>query len=240
MLQITLKTALCLQCILLSFAGYSAESVVSSIREVLIIENNDPIIDLRNQIAIAYDPKFLLTNPDCTKMRKAVYEKLCEAQKLLPKGLFFKVNVALRSLNVQARMFNEMKEEIQKKFPDMTEKELFLETSKFVAPVKTWEGIINVPPHSTGGAIDLILAKEDGSYLDLGLDCDSNDEDVIATDSPFISLEARKNRAIMGKALSEVGFVNYPGEFWHWSYGDRRWAFITKAPHSFYGPIAED
>jgi len=30
--------------------------------------------------------------------------------------------------------------------------------------------------------------------------------------------------------------VNYPTEWWHWSYGDRYWAFVTGAPHALYGP----
>jgi len=32
----------------------------------------------------------------------------------------------------------------------------------------------------------------------------------------------------MFKVLEKVGFVNYPKEFWHWSYGDIYWAKIKK------------
>jgi hypothetical protein len=34
-----------------------------------------------------------------------------------------------------------------------------------------------------------------------------------------------------------VGFVNYPTEWWHWSYGDRYWALATGAPAACYGPV---
>lgn len=211
-----------------------------SIRDIPIIDNAEPLIDLRDQKIIAYNAEFLLENPDCMKVRKTIYEKLCEAQKLLPHGMRFEFNVGYRSLKIQAKMFNEMYKEIRKKFPKMNKKELFMETSKFVAPVKSWEGSPNVPAHSTGGAINLVLIKEDGSIVDMGIKLDDPyNEDFIRTDSTRISLEARKNRNIMAKALLAVGFVNYPGEFWHWSYGDQRWAFVTHAQHSIYGPVAE-
>jgi zinc D-Ala-D-Ala dipeptidase len=32
------------------------------------------------------------------------------------------------------------------------------------------------------------------------------------------------------------GFINYPQEWWHWSYGDRYWAFQTSAEATLYGP----
>ncbi|MEK8108013.1 hypothetical protein NKG94_28990 [Micromonospora sp. M12] len=31
--------------------------------------------------------------------------------------------------------------------------------------------------------------------------------------------------------------VNYPTEWWHWSYGDRYWALMTGAPQTRYGPV---
>jgi D-alanyl-D-alanine dipeptidase len=39
--------------------------------------------------------------------------------------------------------------------------------------------------------------------------------------------------------LSAQGLVNYPTEWWHWSYGDRYWALLTGAAHATYGPITE-
>lgn len=43
---------------------------------------------------------------------------------------------------------------------------------------------------------------------------------------------------VMAKALEEVGLVNYPTEWWHWSYGDRYWAMATGATAAIYGPLA--
>lgn len=97
------------------------------------------------------------------------------------------------------------------------------------------KGKQNVPSHSTGGAI------EKGNPLDMGIPLDDPyNEDFIHADSPRISSEARKNRDIMTHALVAVGFVGYSAEFWHFSYGDRRWAFLTHSPYSIYGPIDEE
>lgn len=58
-----------------------------------------------------------------------------------------------------------------------------------------------------------------------------------ATNSKEISAVAQRNRQIMTKALLATGFINYPTEYWHWSYGDRYWAFHTKAPYAIYNTI---
>ena len=41
---------------------------------------------------------------------------------------------------------------------------------------------------------------------------------------------------MLGAALTAAGLVNYPTEWWHWSYGDRYWALMTGAPAALYGP----
>jgi D-alanyl-D-alanine dipeptidase len=40
--------------------------------------------------------------------------------------------------------------------------------------------------------------------------------------------------------MTGAGFVNYPSEWWHWSYGDRYWAVVTGEPHAIYGPVEEE
>ncbi|MER7188457.1 M15 family metallopeptidase, partial [Streptomyces hyaluromycini] len=58
------------------------------------------------------------------------------------------------------------------------------------------------------------------------------------TGAPNVGAEARANRVLMGRALTTAGFVNYPTEWWHWSYGDRYWALLSGAPAARYGPAA--
>jgi D-alanyl-D-alanine dipeptidase len=37
--------------------------------------------------------------------------------------------------------------------------------------------------------------------------------------------------------LDGAGLVNYPTEWWHWSFGDRYWALTTGAAAAVYGPL---
>lgn len=41
---------------------------------------------------------------------------------------------------------------------------------------------------------------------------------------------------MLSAALTAGGLVNYPTEWWHWSFGDRYWALATEADHAVYGP----
>jgi len=56
------------------------------------------------------------------------------------------------------------------------------------------------------------------------------------TDPPGLDGRARHSRGVLAAALHRVGFVNYPTEWWHWSYGDRYWAIKTTAAAAIYGP----
>jgi D-alanyl-D-alanine dipeptidase len=37
--------------------------------------------------------------------------------------------------------------------------------------------------------------------------------------------------------LSPHGLVNYPTEWWHWSFGDRYWALLSETGAALYGPV---
>ena len=56
-------------------------------------------------------------------------------------------------------------------------------------------------------------------------------------DASGLSDEARHNRDLLARAMGGAGFVNYPTEWWHWSYGDRYWALISNADRAVYGPV---
>ena len=62
-------------------------------------------------------------------------------------------------------------------------------------------------------------------------------ENTAEFDCPDISKEAEKNRKILNNALSEVGFVNYPSEWWHYSFGDRLWAKLTGSKIAIFGKM---
>jgi D-alanyl-D-alanine dipeptidase len=97
-----------------------------------------------------------------------------------------------------------------------------------------------VAPHPSGAAVDLTLVDTDGVELDMGTPVDATPEasdGACYTDAANLTSMARANRRILSVALTAVGLINYPTEWWHWSYGDRYWAMSVQAAHAHYGPV---
>ncbi len=204
-----------------------------------VVENHEPWVDLREQDVILLGPSpEIPNNTDYTKMRKTVYDKLVKAQTLLPTHLRFCLYESYRSLNLQQQLFSKHFDDMKKLHPTWTHDQIFIETTKLVSPVTNLDGSKNVPPHSTGAAIDVYLVDLNGNPVDMGihpkdwmLDYDGS---LSLTRSKKISVAAQKNRQIMSKALEAAGFANYPTEYWHWSYGDRYWAYQMGQTQAIY------
>ncbi len=205
-----------------------------------IVENHEPLVDLKNQTVIAYGPSpEVPNNTDYTNMRQTVYEKLIKAQSALPEGLKFCLYEGYRSLSLQDKLFKARYLKVQNLQPEWSHNQIFEETTKLVSPVINMDGSENIPPHATGSAIDVYLIDETGKLVDMGIQIkdwmEDTDGSLSQTDSRHISVKAQHYRSIMSKALSTVGFINYPTEYWHWSYGDRYWAYQTGHSHAIYG-----
>ncbi len=207
-----------------------------------IKENHEKLIDLKDQNIIAFgsSPE-IPNNTDYTKLRATVYEKLIEAQKALPQNLKFRIYEGYRSLQLQEQLFDNRYQELKNKYPSWNKEKVFTETVVLVSPVTNFDGSKNIPAHSTGGAFDIYLINEKGEVLDMGIEtkdwAKDTDGSVSQTDSKKISKQARQYRSIMSEVLTKVGFVNYPTEYWHWSYGDRYWAYNKKEPFALYGSV---
>jgi D-alanyl-D-alanine dipeptidase len=166
-------------------------------------------------------------------VRAGLADRLAGAQAMLPDGLRLLVVEGYRPPEAQQRIFTAYREELRRLHPCWPARRLLVETSKFVSPVR-------VAPHSTGGAVDLTLCTADGVELDMGTAIDATpvaSGNACFTAAPHIRAEAAANRRILIDALRGAGLVNYPTEWWHWSYGDRYWALTTGAPHALYGPL---
>ena len=91
------------------------------------------------------------------------------------------------------------------------------------------------PPHTTGGAVDIMLADESGKVLNHSAPFAPFAENTFSFDAPGLTQEARHYRDIMAEALIPLGVTNYPSEYWHWSYGDQGWAYRGGHPHAIFG-----
>ncbi|MEU6011451.1 M15 family metallopeptidase [Streptomyces sp. NPDC047453] len=166
-------------------------------------------------------------------LREDVLARLLRAQELLPDGLCLLFIEGYRPPALQRTYFEAYCDELARTNPHWTAARLREAASRFVSPP-------DIAPHSAGAAVDLTLIDADGRELDMGSRVNANPEEsggACYTDAPGLSAQARANRTILGGALSAAGLINYPTEFWHWSFGDRYWALQTQQPAALYGPV---
>ncbi|VEH85739.1 D-alanyl-D-alanine dipeptidase (plasmid) [Legionella adelaidensis] len=226
---------------------YAVPSTITLIADPKVLgipirENNECFVNLTEQAEILIGPSpEIPNNTNYTYLRKTVYEKLKQASNLLPQGMHFCLYEGYRSLELQKMLFDTQYKNTKARHPDWSLDQIFEETTKLVSPVINQDGSKNVPPHSTGAAIDVYLVNDKGEAYDMGIHpkdwMKDKDGELSLTGSSAISETARKNRQLMIKALTEAGFTNYPTEYWHWSYGDRYWAFSNNKPFAIYGSI---
>jgi D-alanyl-D-alanine dipeptidase len=196
-------------------------------------DNGEALIDLRRVPELRIDSRLADAAGAYAHLREQAAERLLAAQRALPGGLRLLVVEAYRPLDLQATYFAEYQDELRRAHPQWTDERLHTEASKYVSPPQ-------VAPHSTGGTVDVTLCGADGHELDLGTPVNASplaSADACFTDSPRISAAARRNRDVLSAALSGAGLVNYPTEWWHWSFGDRYWALATGAARTRYGPV---
>lgn len=212
------------------------------VSSIPIVECGEPYINLKKQNVLFYGPKPIHSCGDeYGYLRTTVYEKLINAQKYLPKGFSFLVLEGYRSMSVQHTLFENHLKALQTNYPRWGRKKIFHEALRAVSPTTEWDGQPNVPPHSTGGAIDIILVDKDRKSLPMGICPWETAQDMqgvlCATASREISPEARYHRDVMSNVLRKVGFINYPTEYWHWSYGDRYHAYHAGLSYAIYGAM---
>lgn len=165
--------------------------------------------------------------------RKTISNMLEEAARILPDNYFILLKECYRPLSIQTRIFNSRTARLKGKYPEWTEEQIYDECCRLTAPP-------DVGPHPSGAAVDLTLVDSNKKEYDMGtiLNAQSDEtKNTAYTFCPYISDEAKKNRSILIKAMTQAGFVNYPTEWWHWSYGDRYWAFQLNRPHALYGSV---
>ncbi len=196
-------------------------------------DNAEPLVDLRDRgFVCRTDERKRHGNDDWVCVRQGVAERLVAAQQVLPQGVRFLIAEGYRPLAVQERYYDEHLKELRGHHPDWGDDQLAHATALHVAPPEA-------AAHCTGGAVDLTLCDADGTELDLGTAVNATPEESdmrCFTNHPGVVGAAAANHQTLIDALTSQGFINYPSEWWHWSFGDRYWAFHTATPKAVYGP----
>jgi D-alanyl-D-alanine dipeptidase len=205
-----------------------------------IIECYEPMIDLKNQNKIAYGPppEYAQTINDYTWIRKTIFDKLCEVQNDLPNGWRLRIYEGYRSLPIQKMLFDTQYKRFQRMYPNHDHSFIFHETTSIVSPINNSDGSINIPPHNTGAAVDVEIITDDNQIVDMGMeakDWNTAPPELCFTHCERLSDTIKNNRQILITRMQNHGFINYPTEWWHFSYGDRYWAYHTNSPNAIYG-----
>jgi D-alanyl-D-alanine dipeptidase len=166
-------------------------------------------------------------------VRRGVLDRLRAADRALPAGIRLRVVEGCRSTHDQAAIIAAYGEQVRAARPRATDQEVHDLTSRYVAPLA-------MAPHVAGAAVDLTLVDADGQELWMGSALDATPEESEGrcfTDAEGLDEIAIRHRTMLVAALAPTGLVNYPTEWWHWSFGDRYWAYVTGSSHALYGPL---
>ena len=211
-----------------------------SVAAVPVRECGEPLVELRTggPVAIDEQPRAHLAREPArwhVHVREGVARRLELAARALPGSLRLVLAEGYRPVSVQAGYFDMYSGQLAELHPEWPPEQLRVAASRFVAPP-------DLAPHSTGGAVDVLLVHADGSDADLGTPLNASPEETggaCFTAAPGISSQAREHRRLLIAAMECAGFVNYPTEWWHWSYGDRYWALVTGADAAPYAPVPD-
>jgi D-alanyl-D-alanine dipeptidase len=198
---------------------------------IQVIDNGEALVDVRDT-DLPVSSYRADTAGAFAHVRAGVMDRLVRAADALPAGLRLLIIEGYRPPALQWQYFDTYLSSLRPAHPGTDHEGLRKLASRYVSPPE-------IAPHSAGAAVDLTLRTEDGQELDLGTRVNADPEEsngACYTDHPSVSEDARRNRAVLAAALSTAGFVNYPTEWWHWSYGDRYWAMVAGAPTALYGP----
>jgi D-alanyl-D-alanine dipeptidase len=200
--------------------------------KISVAECGEPLVDLRGTLLV--DTRRGDGDGYFAHTREGVRDRLVAADRALPRGIRLLIIEAYRPPQLQVEIFEGYRAELLRARPGLTVVEAERLASRYVSPLA-------VAPHVGGAAVDLTLVDADGDELDLGCPEAATPEEsdgACYTDAPGLSTRARENRAMLGEALLAAGMVNYPTEWWHWSYGDRYWAYVSGADHAVYDAAA--
>jgi zinc D-Ala-D-Ala dipeptidase len=203
--------------------------------EIKIKDSGEALVDL-SDYDFVIDPKYYkqgLSNDPNLYLRKGVAEKLESIQANM-NGYKFKIWDAYRSRDVQENIYKKFRKQLKTENPFWNDERLKLETGKFVSPPHEAG---RIPPHVTGGAVDLTLVGKNGKELNMGTKFDHFGEeskwDYFEKNSG--NKQARDNRKRLRDLLIDEGFRKDLDEWWHFDFGNQIWALDTKKDLAIYG-----
>lgn len=199
---------------------------------VPVEECGEQLVDVRSRSTLLVDDRKRDDAGAFAHLRRGLLDRLLEAQASLPDGLRLLFVEGYRPPALQLSYFQEYEAFLRADYPTWSDSQIRSAASRYVSPPE-------IAPHSAGAAVDVTLTDADGRELDMGTRMNASPEESAGacyTQADNVTNEARIHRSVLCSVLTSAGLVNYPTEWWHWSFGDRYWALSTQAPAAVYGP----
>ncbi|WP_321340184.1 M15 family metallopeptidase [Breoghania sp.] len=199
---------------------------------ITVEENGSPMVSLAKtfsgRIFVSDERMKAFTGEDIYVRAELVpmLEKARETLKTIWPDCDLQVVYGYRHLDIQIAKFEAHKARVLERFPSLSGDELYETIHRFSA-------VPEVAGHPTGGAVDICIVDKDGERVDTGTAVVEYSDDTYVF-SPFISRTAWRNRQILRACMIRAGFAPFDGEWWHFSYGDREWAFYYSQPKAFF------
>ena len=195
-----------------------------------------PLIDSGNAVIVTIDPKdgFILDRryADDFRIRAQIYGMMHLVLDFLPSNLRLVISEAYRPLKRQRLLWQRIETQMRHDFPTADEQRIRDLCENFVANPDDGIG----SGHQAACALDVTLCTTDGTFLEMGTamhEFNEKTQTIVGGLPPQII----ENRHILVNAMHRAGFINYPAEWWHYSYGDHQWAWLTQKSHAIFGPI---
>ena len=191
--------------------------------DVPVMETGESLEDAENESVVfrAYRRLGFEHCPERLLLRQGVLARLAAARDALPPDVGLVLMDGWRPQEFQNELFEYYKRE---------------SPTSIAGYVADPSSTTLIPGHVTGGAVDLTLSYR-GKPLAMGSDYDdfTPRAHILSLEDEFPASSASVFRRFMGRVLADAGFAPYPLEWWHWSYGDQRWAAQIQAPNAIYG-----
>lgn len=194
---------------------------------VLVVDCSEPLVAVRES------PRLRIRGASghAVQLREGVARRLYAVAELLPTGFNLILVEGYRSVARQQMLWNVELAAVKALYPSIDRPKAERLTRLRVANPAFGGG-----GYQTGGAVDVTLADADWCELDMGTEVCAFSERAL-THSRAVSWGVRKRRRLLCRAMRLAGFVNYLGEWWHFSYGDKLWAAYGRKPSASIGPL---
>lgn len=206
---------------------------------IQIIESNEPLVLVEETQKINVG-RIQKEYPQTFYVRKGIADRLIQASEQLPNGYTLVLIEGWRSIESQQKSWDASVQKLKGDQPDWSNEQVEAQVGLVVAKPHP------LANHHCGGAVDVALFFE-GELVDMGTPypsiaagADTREKYPMFPNTLFsklITKEQEVNRAILRTAMESAGFVWYPGEWWHFCYGDRMWAVYSGKKECMYGPI---